>query len=92
MTGTVRAVVLGSVAGALMVLAAVQDRVTAAGARQYITLQSAALAGNGAPVTIDAVMAPAVRDSVRRGMLWGGVVLGVGLAAAAAVSKRARRE
>ena len=92
MTGTVRAVVLGSVAGALMVLAAVQDRVTAAGARQYITLQSAALAGDGAPVTIDAVMAPAVRDSVQRGMLWGGVVLGIGLAAAAAVSKRARRE
>lgn len=92
MTGSVRAVVLGSVAGALMVLAAVQDRVTAAGARQYVTLQSAALSGNGVPVTIDAVMAPAVRDSVRRGLLWGAVVLGLGLAGAAAISKRARRE
>jgi hypothetical protein len=92
MTSTVRAVVQASVVGALMVCAVVQDRVTAAGARQYVTLQSAALSGSGSPVTIDAVMAPAVRDSVRRGLLWGGLVLGVGLAGAASVSKRARRE
>ena len=43
-------------------------------------------------MSIDEVMAPAVRESVRRGLLWGGAVLVVGLTAAAVVAKRARRE
>ena len=92
MTRTVRGVVLASVAAALIVFAVVQDRGTAEGASAYVRLQRAALSGNGSPVTIDEVMAPAVLDSVRRGGLWGGVVLAVGLAGAAVVSKRARRE
>lgn len=92
MTTTVRAIVLASMAGALVVFAVVQDRVTAAGARQYVTLQTAALSGSGAPVSVDEIMVPAVRESVRRGLLWGAAVLVAGLTGAAVVSKRTRRE
>jgi hypothetical protein len=81
----VRLIVIASVAAAIAVFLVVQDRLTAAGARDYVTRQRAAAAGQAAPVTIDEVMRPAVARSVRVGLLWGGVVLAVGLAAAAAV-------
>jgi hypothetical protein len=66
----------------------VQDRVTAGGARQYVTLQRAAFSGRASPVTIDQVMGPAVDRSVRQGAAWGGGVLVVGLALAAISSRR----
>lgn len=81
----VRLIVIASVAAAIAVFLVVQDRLTAAGARDYVTRQRAAAAGQAAPVTIDEVMRPAVARSVRVGLLWGGVVLAAGLAAAAAV-------
>ena len=70
-----RTIILMTFVLALVVFAVVQDRVTAAGARQYVTLQRAALAGRGAPVTIDEVMIPAVKRSVRQGLAWGGAVM-----------------
>jgi hypothetical protein len=84
-TRLVRLIVIASVAAAIAVFLVVQDRLTAAGARDYVTRQRAAAAGQSAPVTIDEVMRPAVARSVRVGLLWGGVVLAAGLAAAAAV-------
>jgi hypothetical protein len=83
-----RTVLLLTFAAALVVFAIVQDRVTAAGARQYVTQQGAALAGRGAPVTIDQVMRPAARRSVRLGAAWAAVVMAIGLAAAAVVRSR----
>lgn len=77
---------------AIVVFCIVQDRLTAAGAREYVRLQRAAIAGSGPPVTVDAIMKPAVRHSVREGLLWSGVVLAGGCAAAAAVARRSRRE
>lgn len=87
MSDRVRWIVLGSVVAALAVFLVVQDRVTAAGARRYVALQRSALAGRTPPVTIDEVMQPAVDRSVRQGALWGGVVLLVGLGAAAVVAR-----
>jgi hypothetical protein len=55
----------------------VQDRVTAAGARRYEALQRAALAGRGPAVTIEEVMAPAIRRSVVDGLL---ASAGIGIA------------
>jgi hypothetical protein len=67
---------------ALGAFAVVQDRTTASGARQYVTLQRDALAGRGRPVTIDEVMRPAIDRSVRDGLLAaGGVVIVGGLIA-----------
>ena len=83
-----RTILLLTFAAALAVFAIVQDRVTAAGARQYVTQQNAALAGRGAPVTIDEVMQPAVRHSVRLGASWAAVVIAVGLTAATALRTR----
>ena len=68
--------------------AVVQDRVTAAGARRYVALQRDALAGRGPSVTIDQIMRPAIRRSVQQGLLWGGVVLVLGLGVAGAVGRR----
>jgi hypothetical protein len=89
-----RTVVALSCAAALAVFCVVQDRVTADGARRYVRLQREALAGRGAAVTIDEVMGPANERSARQGLLWGGVVLGAGLAIAVAarVSRRADGE
>ena len=64
---------------AVVVFAAVQDRVTASGARQYQILQEAAHAGSGPPVSIDQVMVPVVASSVRRGLAWSGAVAATGL-------------
>jgi hypothetical protein len=86
-----RTVLLVTMACALVVFCGVQDRVTAAGARQYVLLQRAAWSGGGAPVTIEGVVGPAVRRSVREAGLWSGVVLAAGFAAAAALAWRERR-
>jgi len=62
--------------------------VTAAGARRYVALQRVALAHAGPPVSVDAVMGPAINSSVHQGFAWGGGVLAVGLATAAVVARR----
>lgn len=66
----------------------VQDRVTAAGARRYVALQQEAVAAGRAPVPVETVMAPAIAESRRSGLLWGGGVALVGLAAAAIAGRR----
>ena len=91
MITTARVVVFTFVA-ALVVFCIVQDRLTAAGAREYVRLQRAAIAGTGPAVTVDAIMKPAVRRSVQEALLWSGVVMGGGFAVAAAVARRSRRE
>jgi len=73
---------------ALAVFAVVQDRVTADGARRYVALQRNALAGRGPAVTIDEIMRPAIQRSVQQGLLWGGVVLALGLGVAGAMGRR----
>jgi hypothetical protein len=70
------------------VFCVVQDRVTAAGARRYVALQQDAAAAGRAPVPVEAVMAPAIAESRRAGLMWGGGVVLVGLAAAAIAGRR----
>jgi hypothetical protein len=74
--------VLIAVAAAFAVFLIVQDRFTMLGSRRYAAMQRDALAGRGTAVTVDDVMRPAVRRSVQQGLLWGGVVLAVGLTVA----------
>lgn len=81
----------GSVLAGFVVFCAVQDRVTAGGARRYVSLQRQALAGEGRLVTIDEVMGPAVDRSVRQGTLSGAAVAAAGVALGALVRRRARR-
>ncbi len=85
-----RTIAMMTCAAALAVFAFVQDRVTASGVREYASRQRAALAGQGTPVTIDEVMAPAVRRSVREGAAWAGSVLIAGVAASRLVGRRPR--
>jgi hypothetical protein len=75
---------------ALAVFAAVQDRVTASGARRYVALQRDALAGRGHAVTVDEIMRPAIHQSVQQGLMWGGAVLvaGAGVAGVAATRRQ----
>jgi hypothetical protein len=89
-----RGILIATALAAVVVFAVVQDRVTAAGARRYVALQRAALAGRGPVVTVDQIMRPAIAQSVREGLLWGGVVLvsGVGIAAAVAARGVADRD
>ena len=87
----VRRIVLASITAATAVSLVIQDRVTAAGARDYVAQQRAAALGQAPAVTIDEVMRPAVRRSVRVALTWGGLVLAAGLATAAAVSSFERR-
>ncbi len=91
MITTARVVVFSFVA-AVVVFCVVQDRLTAEGARDYVQRQRAAIAGAGPAVTIDEVMKPAVRRSVREGLQWSGIVMSAGLVTAGAVSRRSRRE
>ena len=86
-----RAIVVATVLAAVVVFAGVQDRVTAAGARQYVALQRAAIAGHGQTVTVDEIMQPAIRRSVQQGLLWSGVVVVAGCVAAGAIARRGRR-
>jgi hypothetical protein len=83
-----RAILIVTALAALVVFAIVQDRVTAAGARRYVALQRDAIAGRGQPVTIDEIMRPAIRRSVRQGLLWSGVVVVGGAGIAGAVGRR----
>ena len=83
-----RTIVLMTIAAAVAVFLVVQDRVTASGARRYVALQRAAIAGHAPGVTIEEVMAPAIERSVQQGVLWGGVVLVAGLSVAAIMSRR----
>jgi len=83
-----RTILIASVIAALVVFAAVQDRITAAGARRYVALQRAALAGRAHAVTVEEIMRPAIARSVRLGLLWGGVVLVSGVGIAAVVAAR----
>ncbi len=77
---------------AVAVFAVVQDRVTAAGAREYVRLQSAAEQGAGVPVTIDQVVAPAVAAATRQGFTSSGGVMAIGLTLSAVLSRRRGRE
>lgn len=90
MTVRPRAIVVATALAAFAVFCVVQDRVTAAGARRYATLQRDALAGRGHAVTIDEIMRPAVRESVHEGLLWGSGVLVAGLGMAGAVARGRR--
>ena len=87
-----RRVVVFSFVAAVVAFCVAQDRVTAAGARRYVAMQRAALEGRGQAVTVDEIMTPAVRDSVRHGLLWAAAAGGAGVAAGTAVARRARRE
>ena len=88
MTRRVRTILLITVAAAVMTFAVVQDRVTAAGARRYVTLQREAAAGRRDPLTIDEVVRPAVRQSVHQGLIWSSAVLAVGVALAVFAGRR----
>ena len=66
--------------GAFVAFCIVQDLVMTAGARRYVELQKAALAGHGPRVAVDQVMTPAIARSVRDGLISGGAVAAVGLA------------
>ena len=85
-----RVVVLTMVA-ALVVFCVVQDRVTAAGVREYVMAQRAAIARDAPPIPIDSVMRPAVHRSVVVGASSAGVVMVCGLSGAAAILMRQRR-
>lgn len=86
----VRTILWFTIAAAIVVFCIVQDRVTAEGARRYVALQKAALAGRGSAVTIDEVMQPAVARSVRLALLSSGGVLVIGAAAGLLVRVRWR--
>jgi hypothetical protein len=86
-----RSVLLLTFAAALAVFCVVQDRVTAAGARQYVAQQRAAWAGQRRPVTIDEVVGPAVERSVRQAALWSGLILVFGGVAAGTLARRGPR-
>jgi hypothetical protein len=58
---------------------------------RYVAAQRAALAGTGPRVTIDEVMQPAIRQSVRRGLTWGSVAAAAGLVGAAVITRRRGR-
>ena len=88
---TPRSVLLASAVASLAVFCAVQDRVVAAGVGRYLDMKRQALAGRGPDVSVDEVLQPAVRDSVRRGLLWGGGVLMAGCGLAFAVRRGAPR-
>lgn len=76
---------------AFVVFCAVQDREMGAGAGRYVERQRAALAGRGPAVSVDEVMAPAARRSVRRGLIWSGIVGAAGLAGTVIITRRQRR-
>ena len=83
---------IASVVAGFVVFLVIQDRITARGASEYVERQRAAAVGEMPAVTIDEVMQPAVRRSVRVGLFWGGVVLFAGLAASALVNGLDRRQ
>ena len=82
--------ILFTFVAALVVFCVIQDRVTASAADRFVSLQRAALASGGPTLTIEQVMRPAIRCSVRQGLLWGGGVAAVGLAATVVIRKERR--
>jgi hypothetical protein len=74
-----RTILIATCVAAVVVFAAVQDRVTASGARHYAAAQRAALSTGAAPVTIDQVVEPAVHRSVHIGLLSSGAVVLTGV-------------
>ena len=86
----VRRLLVFSFLAAFAVFCVVQDRVTAAGAQQYALQALAAIEHHEPVAPIDSVMRPAVRRSVRLGLLSANGVLIVGIAAAVMVSRRHR--
>lgn len=85
---TAARVVVFTVLVAVAVFCVVQDRVTAAGARRYVTLYDAP---GGSAATIDEVMRPAVRHAVHEALVWSGIVAAAGFGAAVGVARRSRR-
>jgi hypothetical protein len=83
--------VLATVVAAVVVFLAVQDHEVGAGAGRYVAAERAALAGRGPAVSVDEMMRPAVRDSVRRGLVWSAVVGAVGLVGTIVLTRRSRR-
>jgi hypothetical protein len=83
-----RAVLLIAMVAAVVVFCVVQDRVTAAGARQYVTLQRAAAEGRTQPVAMDEIMRPAVRRSVEQASVWSAAVIAAGAATAGVIRRR----
>jgi hypothetical protein len=90
MTLSPRSAVRMTLVLALAVFCGVQDRVTAAGARRYVSLQRAARSSDAPAVSIDSVMRPAVARSVQQGLLWAGLTAAVGLGAAFMSMRRVR--
>jgi hypothetical protein len=80
-----------ALAAAVVVFCVVQDRVTAAGARRYVALQRDALASGTPGPVLDEVMAPAIRRSVRLGLVSGGAAGALTLGASL-LARRTRRE
>jgi hypothetical protein len=80
-----------TVLAAVVVFCAVQDRETSAGVGRYISAQRAALAGRGPAVTVDEIMGPAIRASVRSGLIWSALVSAAGMIGAVVVTRRSRR-
>lgn len=74
-----RAILGVTIIAALLVFAVVQDRVTASGAREYAARQRLALGGGGAPVTVEEVMGPAIRRSLRHALAGSGGVILIGM-------------
>ena len=87
-----RVILLLTLIAVVITFAVVQDRVTAAGARRYVALHREAAAGRRAPVSIDEVVKPAVRQSVRQGLMWSGAVLVAGVLLASFVGRRPQGE
>jgi hypothetical protein len=83
--------VLATLVAAVIVFLAVQDHEMGAGAGRYVAAERAALAGQGPAVSVDEMMRPAVRDSVRRGLMWSALVGAVGLAGTIVLTRRSRR-
>jgi hypothetical protein len=79
---------MATLVAAAMVFAYVQDRVTASGARRYVSLQQQAMSGQGTPATIDRIMRPAVARSVRDGLLRAGGVLVAGCGITVLIARR----
>ena len=76
-----------TVVAALVAFCIVQDRITAAGASRYALAALAAIDHHQPVAPIDSVMRPAIRRSVRLGLVAAGVVLASGLGTAALVSR-----
>ena len=73
---------------ALTVFVVAQDRIVTSGVGRYIDLKRTQLAGRGPDVAIADVMQPAVRRSVRFGLILAGAVFFAGCGVAALRSRR----